>query len=256
MWCAINDVSNSVSKSCGGGSRDTRQDWPVSPLTIALFTSHPFLRPGRVSSYHLYLSRWFCSSRRQVRLLLPDGHVGRIVQVWYSAVNPSGTIYMQVPIPIQIKSWWYRGKDKVESMSFYTLPVHWTKRATEGWWIDEELLQYGLPNDIWFHVEQVPSHSPLGTPPSEVVSPISCPSILLSFLSYRHSSQCRSPAYRIVNYPPHTSTSVNQTHNLMENGNHYLKLWSMMLLSWLKLIVSKVCLPSHLLLHLRTLGLG
>ena len=44
-----------------------------------------------------------------------------------------------------------------------------------------------------------------------------------------------------VNYPRHTSTSVNQTHNLMENGNHCLKLWSMMPLSWLKLIVLKVC---------------
>lgn len=41
------------------------------------------------------------------------------------------------------------GKDKVESMSPYLLTTMCADDA------DEELLRYGLPTDVWFHVECV-----------------------------------------------------------------------------------------------------
>ena len=155
MWCADNDVSNSGSKSCGGGSRDKIDLcllWQSHFLQVTLSSDR-----AAFSSYRLYLSRWSCSSRRKVCIsLIP---VLSTYKVWQIAVNPSVTIYMYVPFSPYLSSclirsgWLYRGKDKVESMLLSYSAGDWRYEEAGGWWADEELLKYGLPTDIWFHVE-------------------------------------------------------------------------------------------------------
>lgn len=69
-----------------------------------------------------------------------------------AAVNPSVTIYMYVPVPAPlVEDNANESGEKIKSR--VSLHRMITYQGLMELMVDEELLKYGLPTDIWFHVE-------------------------------------------------------------------------------------------------------
>ncbi len=84
--------------------------------------------------------RWYCSLHLMVWLLV-NGNLLR----WrfFVVATPPVTLYM--------------GRDKVESKSITTRIMVTFYGIVLTWFIDEDLIKYAWPQDVWFHVDKLSS---------------------------------------------------------------------------------------------------